>query len=137
MPYAAPTPLNTGASTRPIPVLQFIADTVGVGGSAAAPGAGAAVATLTTPPAGTYRVQVFAGLGVGAAGAAAENLNMQLQAGATVISKLAMAELQAASNFCGEFILTLDGATSLTVNAVGAATAATVYIAQITATRIR
>lgn len=105
--------------------------TLNASGKAAAPGAGAAIATLTTPAAQTYAVRVRVGL-AGAVAIAADAANFQLQAGATVLGTFGN------PGAVGEwgpyaFDVTVDGATSLTVNAIGAATAGTEYSATIIA----
>ncbi len=105
-----------------------------IGGTAAAPSAGAAVVTLAAPPQGVYTVWVSAGLGLGGAPAAGDNANMQLKAGATVIAILPIVAAQNVVRRFGPFTVNLDGATALTVNAIGNATAATVYVALIVAT---
>lgn len=97
----------------------------------AAPGAGAAIATITTPAAGTYAVRVTVAL-AGTVVIAADAANFQLQGGATVLGTIGN---PGAVGSYGpfEFDVTMDGATNLTVNAIGAATAGTEYSATITA----
>jgi hypothetical protein len=114
-------------------------DSVGAGATAAAPGAGGVVATVAAPPTGYYRIEVWTGYA--GTTAAAELTNMELRAGATVISRLAnTASLNTtnANPAVGPytFYRNLNGATALTVNATAAATAASVYSAQIVATKL-
>lgn len=114
-------------------------DSVGSGGTAAAPGAGGVVVTVAAPPTGYYRVEVWTGL----AGtlAAADLTNMELRAGATVISRLANTAALNTTNANPAlgpytFYRNLNGATALTVNATAASTASSVYSAQIVATKV-
>lgn len=107
-----------------------LSDSLNAGANVTAPGAGAAIATLAAPPKGVYEVRVAAKTGAGTV--AADDGNVQLKAGATVL-------VGAVPTSGQEIVLdrvTLDGATALTLNAVGAATAAVVYTGRITATRV-
>jgi|SRR5262245_152617 len=127
MPYTAPGKIRR--------ILSTMGDSgQSVTGNASAPAAGAAVVT-GTPTAGTYTVTVTTFLAAGAPAAADLN-NMELRAGATVIAKLPVAQ---AINFPipqSGIVVTLDGATALSVNAIGNATAAVVYAASYYITQI-
>jgi hypothetical protein len=106
------------------------ADSLSIGGNVTAPAAGAAIATLAAPPAGVYEVRVAAAVGAGAV--AADNGNVQLKKGAAVHT----ANLPTTGTEQVIDRVTLDGATAVTLNAVGVGTAAVVYTGRITATRV-
>lgn len=106
------------------------ADTLSIGGNSVAPGAGVAVATLAAPPAGVYEVRVSAQTGAGTV--AADNGNMQLKKGAVVV----VAALPTGGQEEIVDRVTLDGATALTVNAIGVSTAGVPYTARLSATRV-
>jgi hypothetical protein len=122
-------------AANPLPVAPTDNESAGVGATAAAPGAGAAVATLVSGslPAGLYDIQVYVGLS--GTLAAADNANMEFREGASVVSRLAV---PGAAGHFGPFELRrrLDGSTALSVNAVGASTASSVYYANILAVRV-
>lgn len=114
--------------------------TVQAAAQAAAPSAGTAIATLTTPAAGTY--EVFGTLSVsGTTVAAAESNNFNLKQGATTlltnipIAVNALTGTPGAVPF-GPVVVTLDGSTSVTVNAVGNATVSSIYAAQLVGRRV-
>jgi hypothetical protein len=136
MAYTAPIAIVPTGSANIHPVTQFLADSTGVTSTAAAPTAGTVVATLT-PAAGTYSVQVSAGLGLGGTPAAADNANMRLRVDGTNIATLPTVAAANVVVNCGTFILTVNGAQAIDVQAIGNASASTVYIAQLIATRIR
>lgn len=105
--------------------------TLNASGKQAAPTAGLAIATLATPAAGNYAVRVYVGL-AGTLTVTTDANNVELLAGATVIGTIGI------PGIAGEwgpfpFDVTMDGASSLTVNAIGAATAASEYSATIIA----
>jgi hypothetical protein len=105
--------------------------TLNASGKQAAPTTGLAIATLTTPAAGTYAVRVYIGL-AGTLTATTDANNVELLAGATVIGTIGN------PGTAGEwgpfpFDVTMDGASNLTVNAIGAATASSEYSATIIA----
>ncbi len=97
--------------------------TLSASGVAANPTAGTAVATLTTPAAGSYAVRVWVGLG-GTLLATTDANNFQLKAGSTVIG-VAFGNPGVVGQF-GPFLfdVVMDGASSLTVNAVANASGA-------------
>jgi len=108
-------------------------DTLFGQGSVSAPGAGATIATLAAPPAGTYNLRITLGQGPAGTIAAADCGNWKItKSGASFIAA------GLASN-CEIVIdrITLDGATTITVNALVAATAGVVYTASIKATRVQ
>lgn len=111
-------------------VSEGLADTLAAAGNVTAPGAGAAIATLAAPPAGAYEIRVSLERG-GAASVAADIGNFAIKKGATTL----VAAAQAGADIVLERV-TLDGASAVTVNAVGAATAGVVYSASIRATRV-
>lgn len=109
------------------------------GATAAAPGAGAAVATIVSGslPAGLYDIEVT--IGMNGTLAAADTSNMNLKAGATTL----MAKIPYVANGTSNptagpfrFRASLDGSSALTVNAVAASTASSVYTALIVATQV-
>lgn len=110
-------------------------------GVASAPTAGTAVATMAAGslPAGTYAVSIWVSI-AGTTSAAADANNMNVKAGATsLIANLPFDTGNAGATTNGgpySFNHTFDGATNLTVNAVGNATAGSSYSALIVATRI-
>ena len=105
--------------------------TLNASGKQAAPAAGLAVATLATPVAGTYAVRVWIGL-AGTLTVTTDAANFELLAGATVIGTIGN---PGTAGMWGPFAfdVTMDGASSLTVNAIGAATASSEYSATILA----
>lgn len=116
-----------------------IGDSLLATGVAAAPGAGAAIVTLAAPPAGVYRVIVtsFCGGTI----ALLEATNLQLKKGATVIGTVLPGMGGAVGTSWNPGLIefprvTLDGVSALTVNAIGAATVLSSYLAAISATRV-
>jgi hypothetical protein len=112
-------------------------NSLGVSGTSAAPAAGTAIATIgkANLPPGTYVISVDVALR-GTPGPA-DDINVQLQAGATVITKLPIIGVAGFNGWdYGPYQRTLDGNTDLTMNAVGNATAGSVYVAGIRATRM-
>jgi hypothetical protein len=109
--------------------------TVQAAAQATAPTAGTAVATVTTPPAGLYEVSGTLSIS-GTTVAAADSNNMQLKQGSTVkltnipIAVNSTTGTPGAVPF-GPVILNLDGATSVTINAVANATGSSIYAAQL------
>lgn len=110
------------------------------GATAAAPGAGAAVATIVSGslPAGLYDIEVSIGMN-GTLVSGTDTSNMNLKAGATTL----MAKIPYVANGTSNptagpfrFRASLDGSTALTVNAVAASTASSVYTALIVATQV-
>lgn len=106
----------------------------GNAGTVTAPAAGAAIVTIAAGslPRGTYRVVVSAGYG----GTADIINNMEVRKGATVISDLYVIAAVNASPVQQEFIVELDGAQALSVNAIALGAAGSVYNAMLVATRI-
>ena len=116
-----------------IDISEGIADTLYGSGSATAPGAGATIATLAAPPAGVYMLRVTLGQGPAATIAAADCGNWKLtKSGASFIAAGLASNCEVVVNR-----ITLDGSTTITVAALGAATAGVVYTASIKATRIQ
>jgi hypothetical protein len=110
-----------------------IADTpASVGVPVVAPGAAAAIQTTANLAAGVY--EIFVTVAIGPGGVAADFANTQLQDGAAVLARLA--NPAPGSQTFGPFRRTMVGGTALTVNAVGAGTAAVPYAASIVATRL-
>jgi hypothetical protein len=111
-------------------------DGVGVAARAVAPGAGVAVATIAAGslPAGLYDFQVSVMYDVGAP-AAAEINNMEFREGAAVVTSL---QIPAVINVPTRRTIRrlMDGATAVSVNETGAATAGVGYNAEIVATRV-
>lgn len=108
---------------------------VGAAGTVTAPAAGAAIATIPAGslPAGTYEVEATVGYG----GTPGGVNGFDLRAGATIISGLA--SLAVANHLAprvGFRRVTVDGATAITVNAVAAGATGSVFIAQLSATRV-
>lgn len=141
-PQSADSPV-TGAFFQPAPGVAVAGvepyrdsqATVQAAAKASAPGAGAAVATLTTPAAGLYEISGTLSI-TGATAVATDSHNFALKAGATTlltnipIGMISTTGMEGAVPF-GPVLVHLDGATSVTVNAVSAATASSVYAAQI------
>lgn len=112
-------------------------ESFGITSRVVAPGAGVAIATLAGNlfvNAGAYDVQVI--LQYDGAVAAAELNNMQFQKGATVISALLIPAVAGVVQVARVFRVAPDGATAVSVNAVGIGTAGVGYTAQLLATRI-
>lgn len=111
------------------------AATVSASAQASAPSAGTAVATLTTPAAGTY--EVYGTLSIsGTTVVAADSNNFNLKKGATTLLTnipIAVNGLTGAPGAVpfGPVVVVLDGSTSMTVNAVGSATASSIYAASL------
>ncbi len=119
---------------RPIRVTPD-ADSVGAAGTATAPTAAAAIVTVESSnlPAGIYELSVRAGYG----GVESVVNNMDLRKGGSVISALYVPAV--VNGIPVERVVrqvTLDGTETLTVNAVATATASTVFISEIFATKI-
>jgi hypothetical protein len=109
--------------------------TVQSAAQASAPTAGTAVATLTTPAAGTYEITGTLSIS-GTTVAAADSNNFNLKKGGTTL----LTNIPIAVNSTtgtpgavpfGPVVISLDGATSVTVNAVGNATGSSIYAAQL------
>jgi hypothetical protein len=115
----------------------ILAQSVGQSARAVAPGAGAVIATIAAGslPAGTYDVQAKVMLDVGAPAAADAN-NMEFRRGAAVISALQVLLVIGVYAPLVIFRMVMDGATALSINATGAATAGVGYNAELLATRI-
>ena len=115
---------------------QAINETVGngsTGGGAAAPSASGTIKSLGVLPAGTYRVNVVT-MNAGTAETTAAGLvNMALRKGTTIVGNLLSTGQPATQVFER---VTVDGAQSIQVVAVAAATAGSMYLASLTATRV-
>lgn len=125
----------SGVNTPVVPPNTAIFDGLGVTGRAVAPGAGGAIATLVTPPGGLWELNVRAWLDAGAPAAADIN-NMELREGAVVRSAIGVLPVINVYPSVFTFRLNLDGATNVSVNATGAATAGVGYTAQISMWRL-
>lgn len=135
------TALGIGTTGTPSIVAPAVHNTlVASSATAAAPTAGTAVATLSAPAAGNYKVQLWVAVTGTATTAAADSNNMNFKAGATTVASLLPYNCSTAGNLTNpgpfEFYRTLDGATALTVNVIGNATAGTIYSAIILATQV-
>jgi hypothetical protein len=111
------------------------AATVQNSATAAAPTAGTAIATLTTPAAGTYEISGTLAIS-GTTVVAADSHNFNLKKGATTLLTNIPFGLISTTGAVGSVpfgpvLVVLDGSTSVTVNAVGNATASSVYAAQL------
>ncbi len=125
------TPI-AGALFSIIPGVQV--DSLGATGRAVAPAAGGAIVTVAAPPAGTYEVEVLTSYD--GAVAAAEINNMELREGAVVRSALLAPSVANVVTPVRTFILVLDGATAVSVNATAAGTAAVGYNAELVLRRV-
>jgi hypothetical protein len=113
--------------------------TVNAGGTAAAPGIGATVATITPGTAGLWEVFGTIGVAGTAIVAQADSNNMQLaQSGTARVSPLVCnATAAAATNVTiSPTILNLGASDTVQVLAIRAATAATIYSANLVARRV-
>lgn len=133
--------LPTGtSSSNPITSTPFSASSGVATGTATAPTAGTNIATLAAPAAGQYNIQIWIAVSGTATTAAADSNNMNLLAGAGTVATRLPFNCSTAGNVTngGPFVFQeiLNGSTNLTVNAVGNATAGTVYSAMIVATRV-
>ena len=125
--------VNVAQSNGVLTTQRGLADSsVGAGNATAPLANGVIVAAFIPGVAGVYEIFVTAGTGV--AGAAADVGNMQLNK--TGVAYLRLANPANGSVTLGPFRLTLGVADTLSVVAIGAGTAAVVYTASVTATRI-
>ena len=111
-------------------------DSVSAYGTAAAPSAGGAVATLSSAslPMGFYEIVVDVRLD-GTMGTA-ERDNFEVRRGSTAISRVLVSDVADATPGSVRLYLNLTGSQNVSVNATGAATASSVYAANIVATRL-
>lgn len=118
-------------------VKEGVADSLNAAGSATAPGAGAAIATIAAPPAGKYKITAEAFFAAGAP-AAAEDANIAIRVGAAnILKKLAVPRALNVLGVTSEDVYVhLDGSSAVALVAVGAATAAVVYVGSVLATRV-
>ena len=115
-----------------------VATTVGGSGVVTGATAGQVIATLTPAASGLYDIEVFIGMNATLASAADSN-NMNLKVGSTtVITNIPYVGTGTSNSTTGPLKIRaiLDGATAVTVNAVGAATGTARYSASITATKV-
>lgn len=103
-----------------------------VGGKTAAPAAGASLATITTPQKGAYRLEAWYGLS--GTLAAVDATNVEVRAGTTVLASLAGAGAGTYGPFT--YYRSLDGATTVTMNATATSTASSVYHATLIITKL-
>lgn len=101
-------------------------------GSVTTPGASAAIATLAAPAAGWYEIEVQVAYGGSIEQTLIDNFELRL-GGTTVASGLQGADASNGVPTPHRFTIQLDGATAVSVNATGAASAGAVYIASINA----
>jgi hypothetical protein len=132
--------LSTGTAASPAVTSPITASSLVNSGKATAPTAGTNIVTLAAPAAGLYNIEVWLSASGTATTAAADSNNMNLLAGATTVATFLPFNCSTAGNVTngGPFMIqrSLDGSTNLTVNAVGNATAGTVYAAMIVATKV-
>lgn len=136
--------VDNSAVTQPVSgtvtALPFNAGSLIATGTTVAPTAGTAIATLAAPAAGLYEYNIWIAISGTATTAAADSNNMNVKAGSTTIFPLLSFNCSTAGNVTNggpfSFQLTMDGATNITVNAVGNATTATTYSTTIIATRV-
>lgn len=115
--------------------MRATAPTVSGYGSAVAPAAGAAIVTIAAASllAGRWSINVEIGYG----GTAGLIDDMELRRGAAAVARcLLVPVVNTNGNSFAEFILTLDGLTTLSINAVTGGVAGSVYRAKISATPI-
>ena len=113
--------------------------TVNAGGTSAAPGIGATVATMTPGTAGLWEIYGTVGVAGTAVVAQADSNNMQLaQSGTPRVSPLVCnATAAAATNVAiSPTVLNLSATDTVQVLALRAATAATIYAANLVARRV-
>jgi len=102
-------------------------------GTQTAPGAGTAIATLAVFDF-YYRVEVVVGFGATAESTAINN--MQLKAGSNVVATVPVNNVANSQSQTYVFFVNPGGSVNLTVNAISAASASSVYKATVTATRL-
>lgn len=111
-----------------------LGDSVGAAGSAVAPAANAAIVTIAAGslPSGEYEVRVR-----GMYGGTADTINnMNLRKGGAAVMTLSVSTaINGEPDMTVLPRITLDGTQALTVNAINAGAASTVYRAEIIATR--
>lgn len=128
--------IATVAPGTTFPTLPAVTvDSLGDTGRVVGPAAGGAIVTVAAPPAGTYEVEVTTYYD-GVPALAAEANNMELREGAVVRSDLIAPGVANVIGPIRTFILVLDGATAVSVNAVGAATAGVGYNAELVLRRV-
>jgi hypothetical protein len=114
-------------------VARYSGTSASAAGTVTTPAGGAAIVTSGALTVGTYEVQVLVGYG----GVADVFNNMQLQVGATVIGRLyAVATVNSAPTV-QLFTLSVPAATAVTVNAVAAGAAGSIYEAVIIWTQVQ
>ncbi len=120
--------------SNPLTTQEKAVESVSNYGAVTAPGAGVAIVTIAAPAAGKYKVCAECLFSAGAP-AAAEDGNFAIRKAAIVQKRLAVARaLNVVAT--GEVVVEVDGAQAISVNSVGAGTAAVVYSASITASKI-
>lgn len=130
--------LVTPASTAIFPVQPAVlGESLGVAGRVVAPVAAGVITSIAAGsiPAGTYLVQASAVLDAGGPVAGTDYNNMVLKKGAAVIATLQVTGTISDVNPF-DYVLIMDGATAITVNAIGAATAGVGYNAALAIRRI-
>jgi hypothetical protein len=140
--YTAPSqvpysPLqSTAASERPMPMTQFLQDTVGSASIVAAPAAGTPIVQLAAAslPQGAYAITAticFEGATVETTGN-----NVRLMVGTTLITPL-LTPTSVGTPVSNTLILTVDGTDYVRLEAIAGAAGGTSYAGQLLATRIK
>lgn len=113
---------------------NITASTKAASGNVTAPGAGATVASLNISTTGYYRIVVTAGFGATAESTAIDNF--QLKVNGSVVGTIPVANVANTQSQPLEFFANVTaGSPAITVVAIGAASASSVYKATILATR--
>lgn len=120
----------------PVPVSLPEFDSVTAYGTSAAPSAGTAVATIASGslPAGYY--EITADVRIDGTPGTGDRDNFEVRRAAGALSRVLIADVADAAPGFTRIYATLSGSQALSVNATGAATAGTVYSANIVATRL-
>lgn len=105
-------------------------------GTSSAPSAGTAIATIASGslPAGYY--EIVADVRTDGTPGTGDRDNYEVRRGATVISRVLIADVADAAPGSVRLYASLSGSEAVSVNATGAATAGTVYSSNIIATRL-
>lgn len=132
--------LSTGTAASPAVTSPVSSSSTVAAGKVTAPTAGTNIVTLAAPAAGLYNIEIWISISGTATTAAADSNNVNLLAGATTVATFLAYTCSTAGNTNNggpyNFQRVFDGATNMTVNAVGNATAGTVYAVNIIATKV-
>lgn len=131
--------ISNGAISTISTIVPVLNTSVSAGAKVAAPGLGVAVATIAAGslPAGYYEIVV--NVGVSGTLAAVDGTNMELKVGGTSVMVMANSAINTTANpIAGPYVFRtlLTGSQNLTVNAIAAATASSVYHATIVASKL-